>query len=83
MRPSSMSISSILPGCRRHLRTMLVSSTGSTPTSEAMMTLSSSVMTKRAGRRPLRSSVAPIWRPSVKAIAAGPSQGSIRAAWYS
>ena len=27
--------------------------------------------------------VAPIWRPSVKAIAAGPSHGSISAAWYS
>jgi hypothetical protein len=38
---------------------------------------------KRAGRRPLRSSVAPIWRPSVNAIAAGPSHGSISAAWYS
>ncbi|CFW31544.1 Uncharacterised protein [Bordetella pertussis] len=31
----------------------------------------------------MRSSVAPIWRPSVKATAAGPSQGSIMAAWYS
>jgi hypothetical protein len=33
--------------------------------------------------QPLRSSVAPIWRPSVKAMAAGPSQGSMMAAWYS
>ena len=69
MRPCSRSISSILPGCRRHLRTILSSGIGSTPASEAMTTWSSSVTRKRAGRRPLRSSVAPIWRPSVKAIA--------------
>ena len=31
----------------------------------------------------LRSSVAPIWRPSVNTIEAGPSQGSSMAAWYS
>ena len=37
----------------------------------------------RAGRKPLRSSVAPIERPSVKAIAAGPSHGSVSEAWYS
>ena len=30
------------------------------------------------GRRPLRSKVAPIYLPSVKAIIAGPSHGSIR-----
>jgi len=50
---------------------------------DAMMTRSSAVTSQRAGRSPLRSSVPPIWRPSVKAIAAGPSHGSIRAAWYS
>ena len=33
------------------------------------------------GRRPLRSSVAPTTRPSVKATEAGPSQGSIRQEW--
>ena len=43
-------------------------------------TIEPSVTMKRAGRRPLRSSVAPIWRPSVKAMAAGPSHGSISAA---
>ena len=41
---------------------------------------SSSVIIYRDGRKPLRSRVAPIWRPSVKAMAAGPSQGSIKAA---
>ncbi len=50
---------------------------GSTPVSEAMISRSSVVTSQRAGRSPLRSSVAPITRPSVKAIAAGPSQGSI------
>ncbi len=39
-----------------------------------------SLYKNRAGRRPLRSRVAPIWRPSVNATAAGPSHGSIRAA---
>ena len=32
---------------------------------------------QRPGRNPLRSSVAPITRPSLNATAAGPSQGSI------
>ena len=32
---------------------------------------------KRAGRRPLRSSIPPANRPSLKSRAAGPSQGSI------
>jgi hypothetical protein len=53
---------------------------GSTPHSDAMTTWSSSVTMKRAGLSPLRSSVAPIWRPSVNAISAGPSHGSISAA---
>ena len=44
-----MSISSILPGCRRHLRTIRSSGTSRTPTSEAMITWSWSVMMKRAG----------------------------------
>ncbi len=38
---------------------------------------------QREGRRPLRSSTAPILRPSVNAIDAGPSHGSIRNEWYS
>ena len=36
----------------------------------------------RDGRRPLRSSTAPITVPSVKLIDAGPSHGSISEAWY-
>jgi hypothetical protein len=62
---------------------MSSSRNGSTPLSEARQTTSSRVTQKRAGLRPLRSSVAAIWRPSVKATAAGPSHGSISAAWYS
>jgi hypothetical protein len=38
MRPSSRSISSILPGCSRHFGTMLLSSNSSTPISDAMIT---------------------------------------------
>jgi hypothetical protein len=45
---------------------------------------SPSVVTRyRQGRRPLRSSVPPISRPSVKTMAAGPSHGSMIEAWYS
>ena len=40
-----------------------------------------SVTQNRPGRRPLRSSTAPITVPSVKHTAAGPSHGSISAAW--
>jgi hypothetical protein len=46
-----------------------------------MITRSSLVTQKRDGRRPLRSSTAPITVPSVKATEAGPSHGSIREAW--
>ena len=53
----------------------------STPTSLASTTSPSSVTQYRAGRRPLRSSTAPTTVPSVKAMAAGPSQGSISEAW--
>jgi len=74
---------SILPGCRRHFCTIRLSSMGSTPASEAMITSSSAVTMKRAGRRPFRSRVAPMYLPSENAIAAGPSQGSMSAAWYS
>jgi hypothetical protein len=35
------------------------------------------------GRRPLRSSTAPIWVPSVNATQAGPSHGSISEEWNS
>ena len=43
MRPCSRSISSILPGCSRHLRTIESSLIGSTPLSLAMTTRSPSV----------------------------------------
>ena len=44
MRPCSKSIKNILPGCKRHLRTILLSGTGNTPDSDPMITMSSSVM---------------------------------------
>ena len=53
----------------------------STPTSLARMTRPSRVTQYRPGRSPLRSSTAPITVPSVNAIRAGPSHGSIMAAW--
>ncbi len=46
-----------------------------------MITRSSLVTQYRLGRRPLRSSTAPMTVPSVKATEAGPSQGSISEAW--
>ena len=70
-----------LPGCRRPLRTTLPGGSSSTPDSEASTTQPSRVSIQRPGRSPLRSSVAPITRPSVKQIAAGPSHGSITQEW--
>ncbi len=61
---------------------MFSAGSSSTPVSEASTTQPSFVSIQRPGRRPLRSSVAPITRPSVNAIAAGPSQASIRHWWY-
>ena len=52
-----------------------------TPVSEPSTTQPSLVSSQRPGRSPLRSSVAPITRPSVKATAAGPSHGSMRQEW--
>jgi hypothetical protein len=60
---------------------MLAAGSSSTPDSEPSTTQPSFVSIQRPGRRPLRSSVAPITRPSVKQIAAGPSQGSITHEW--
>ena len=45
------------------------------------MTRPSAVTQYRPGRRPLRSSTAPTTVPSVNAISAGPSHGSMSAAW--
>ena len=53
----------------------------STPASEPSTTKSSFVTQNRPGRRPLRSSTAPITVPSVKQHGRGPSHGSINAAW--
>jgi hypothetical protein len=53
----------------------------STPTSLASTTRPSLVTQYRPGRSPFRSSTAPIIVPSVKAISAGPSHGSISVAW--
>ena len=50
--------------------------------SEARTTRPSSVTQYLPGRRPLRSSTAPMSVPSVNVSAAGPSHGSIREAWY-
>ena len=54
----------------------------STPTSLARMTRPSLVTQYRPGRSPFRSSTAPITVPSVNAISAGPSHGSMTVAWY-
>jgi hypothetical protein len=53
----------------------------STPTSLAMTTSPSAVTQYRDGLRPLRSSTAPMTVPSVNAIDAGPSHGSITVEW--
>ena len=58
----------------------LLSSTGKVPASDAKTTVSSSITKYLAGLNPFLSNVAPICLPSVKARAAGPSQGSIIAA---
>ena len=63
------------------MRTILDWSMSTTPTSLASTTKPSSVTQKRPGRRPLRSSTAPITVPSVKHTHAGPSHGSISEAW--
>ena len=82
MRPCSVSTRKILPGCSLPFLTTRAGSTSTTPVSLAMITRSSSVTQKRLGRRPLRSSTAPMTVPSVNAIDAGPSHGSMSDAWY-
>ena len=58
------------------LRAPARAGTSITPVSDARITRSSVVIVQRAGRRPLRSSVAPTSWPSENTIAAGPSHGS-------
>ncbi len=82
IRPSARSTRKSFPGCRRPLRTIVSGGSGSTPVSEASTTQPSAVSYQRPGRSPLRSSVAPMTRPSVNAIAAGPSHASVRQPWY-
>ena len=71
-----------LPGSSRPFDAISSAGTSSTPASEAKTTQPSLVTSQRPGRRPLRSSVAPITRPSLNATAAGPSQGSTSDEWY-
>ena len=82
MRPCAVSTRNIRPGCSRILFTTVEGSRSSTPASEAITTRPSLVTQMRDGRRPLRSSTAPITVPSVKDTDAGPSHGSISDAWY-
>ncbi|OUZ01349.1 hypothetical protein B0172_04574 [Mycobacterium avium subsp. paratuberculosis] len=77
-----MSTRNIRPGCNRIRRTTVAGSRSNTPASDAITTKPSSVTQIREGRKPFRSSTAPITVPSVKVIDAGPSQGSINEAWY-
>ena len=78
---SSRSTSSILRAEAITRVTIWSSGIFSTPISDAITitVVAGHEITRRAAGR-WRSSVAPIWRPSVKAIAAGPSHGSIIAA---
>ena len=79
----SRSRRSILPGCNLHFEIIDFSSTGNKPISEAKINLLSLVKRYLAGLKPFLSKSAPICLPSVNAMFAGPSQGSIRGAWYS
>ena len=83
MRPWAVSTRNMRPGCRRILATTVDGSRFSTPASDAITTRPSLVTQMRDGRRPLRSSTAPITVPSVKHTDAGPSHGSISDEWYS
>lgn len=68
-------------GLQPHPAHHLAGSRSSTPASDAITTKPSSVTQIREGRKPLRSSTAPMIVPSVKVIDAGPSHGSISEAW--
>ncbi len=81
IRPAAVSTRNTLPGCNLPLRTIRDGSMSSTPTSLASTTRPSMVTQNRPGRRPFLSSTAPASVPSVNAISAGPSQGSIKDAW--
>ena len=75
---SIKSIKNILPGWSLHLFLTDEGLIGNTPISEERRTVPSSVTRYLDGRKPFLSRIAPIFFPSVKHIAAGPSQGSIK-----
>ena len=81
MRPAAVSARKMRPGWRRPFLITVAGSMSSTPTSLASTTRPSLVTQYRPGRRPLRSRTAPMTEPSVNAISAGPSHGSISVAW--
>ncbi len=81
IRPAAVSARKIRPGCSLPLRITVAGSMSAAPTSLASTTRPSSVTQYRPGRSPFRSSTAPMTDPSVNAIRAGPSQGSISVAW--
>ena len=81
IRPLAVSARKIRPGCSLPFLITVAGSMSSTPTSLASTTRPSLVTQYRPGRSPFRSSTAPIMVPSVNAISAGPSHGSISDAW--
>ncbi len=83
IRPAAVSTRNIRPGSNRPFRTIVAGSNSSTPASLPRTTSPSSVTQYRAGRRPLRSSTAPMTVPSVNDTSAGPSHGSMSVAWNS
>ena len=80
-RSASRSTKKSLPGSSRPFASTSSGGKSSTPVSDANTTQPSVLTSQRPGRSPLRSSVAPITRPSEKATAAGPSQGSTSDEW--
>mmetsp|Transcript_51738 Transcript_51738/g.117845 ORF Transcript_51738/g.117845 Transcript_51738/m.117845 type:complete len:210 (+) Transcript_51738:58-687(+) len=79
--PVTKSTVSISPGPSRCLETTSASSRGTTPVSDIMYTVPSLSWVTRAGRRPLRSSLAPTILPSENTSSAGPSQASCSVEW--
>ena len=82
MHPRSVSIKNILPGSSLPEILISAGSISRTPTSEDITTNPSLVTMYLAGLKPFLSKTAPIFLPSVKAMAAGPSHGSIKHALY-
>jgi glutamate synthase (ferredoxin) len=72
-----------IPGWMRHLYKTSFSGISSTPDSEPITSKLSFVTKYLQGRNPFLSRIAHTFLPSVPTIKAGPSQGSIKAEWYS